>query len=206
MRRLFWLKLFGVTAWVWVFFIAYFHLLRHPAHAVTTMPLTTPDAWIGFEPRALPIYFSLWLYVGVAPGLLWSLRQLLHYGAWVGLLCAAGLSIFYALPTAIPPHTVDFEAHPSFAVLRGIDAAGNACPSMHVAAAMFSALWIASLLNELEVPSWLRAINGVWFVLIAWSTVAVGQHVVLDVAAGAALGLLFAWPSLRSRPRANGPP
>jgi hypothetical protein len=205
MRRLFWLKALGVTLWVWVFFIGYFHVLRHPVHEVTTMPLTAIDAWIDFEPRALPIYLSLWFYVGIAPGLMWSLRELLYYGAWTAALCATGLAFFYALPTTITPYPVDTAAYPMFGVLRGIDAAGNACPSMHVAAALFSSLWIARLLADVRAPAGLQAMNIVWLALIAWSTIAVRQHVVLDVLAGAALGLLFALPSLRWRPRVSGP-
>ncbi len=44
------------------------------------------------------------------------------------------------------------------------------------------------------------AINWGWFALIAWSTMAVKQHVALDVLAGSLLGLAFALPSLRLRP------
>jgi hypothetical protein len=44
MRRLFVLKLFGTTAWTSLFFIAYFHLLRHPTRPPFVMPLTWLDA------------------------------------------------------------------------------------------------------------------------------------------------------------------
>ena len=39
MRRHFVLKLAGTTAFTALFFVAYFHLLRHPNGEVTTMPL-----------------------------------------------------------------------------------------------------------------------------------------------------------------------
>ena len=81
-----------------------------------------------------------------------------------------------------------------------VDAAGNACPSMHVAIAIFSAIWIDRLLMESRVPIAFRIVNGAWFVAIAWSTLAIKQHVVLDALAGAALGVLFAIVSLRLRP------
>jgi membrane-associated phospholipid phosphatase len=95
---------------------------------------------------------------------------------------------------------IDPGAFPGFAIIQGLDAAGNACPSLHVATAAFSAVWLDRLLREIETGTAMRLINWAWFVLIAWSTVAIKQHVVLDVVAGVALGLAFALPSLRLRP------
>ena len=200
MRRHLALKLVGTTAFTWVFFIGYFHLLRHPAHPLSVMPLVALDHLVPFQPQMLPIYLSLWFYVGIAPGLQLTFAQLMAYALWVGALCLTGLALFYFWPTEIPPlmpHTAGFGG---FAVLRGVDAAGNACPSMHVAVAMFSALWIERLLRLIQVPVPLRLINAAWFLAIAYSTLAVKQHVVLDVLAGALLGIAFALPSLHWRP------
>ncbi|MEO7853508.1 MAG: phosphatase PAP2 family protein [Rubrivivax sp.] len=199
MRTLFWLKLIGVTAVVWLFFVAYFHLLRYPSAAVTEMPLTAVDHWIAFEPLALGPYLSLWLYVGIAPGLMANLRQLLHCGLWAAALCATGLILFYLWPTAVPLHIQSG----SIELLRGLDAAGNACPSLHVATATFSVIWIDHVLRTVRAPEPLRAANGLWFVAIVYSTLAIKQHVLIDVLAGFALGLPFAWLSLRSTPAAN---
>jgi membrane-associated phospholipid phosphatase len=82
-----------------------------------------------------------------------------------------------------------------------VDAAGNACPSLHVATAMFNAACLEPLLRRVGAPASLRVANALWFVAIAYSTLAVKQHVAVDVAAGATLGLLFALASLRWRPR-----
>ena len=43
MRRHFLVKLVGTSAFTWLFFIGYFHLLRYPAYPVTMMPLTALD-------------------------------------------------------------------------------------------------------------------------------------------------------------------
>lgn len=191
---------------MWVFFIGYFALLRDPVRPPFTMPLTALDHWIPFQPGALAAYASLWVYVGIAPGLLLGFRTLLAYGAWSAALAGTGLAMFRLWPTQVPAAPpVDVERHPGFAVLQGVDAAGNACPSLHVATAAFTAVWIDHLLRLIGAPGWLRALSGVWFVAIAWSTLAVKQHVVLDVLAGLALGLVFAWPSLRWQPRAWRP-
>jgi hypothetical protein len=201
MRRYFALKLVGVTAFTWLFFIGYFHLLRHPIHAVTVMPLTALDHLIPFQPQALFAYLTLWLYVGVAPGLQLTLRELVVYGLWVGALCLTGLGFFYFWPTQVPPLAIDVSALPGFALLQGVDAAGNACPSMHVAVAMFTAIRIEDVLRQARTPAYLRLINRGWFLAIAVSTLAIRQHVVLDAAAGALLGVAFALPSMRWRPR-----
>jgi membrane-associated phospholipid phosphatase len=187
---------------MWLFFIAYFHLLRHPVRPPVVMPLTALDQAIGLQPGALAAYVSLWFYVGIAPGLMLTLRALVVYGLWIGALCLTGLASFYFWPTAVPLPVlaVDLAQHPGFALLQGVDTAGNACPSLHVATALFSALWVARLLREVSAPALLRALNWAWLALIVYSTLAIKQHVVIDVLAGAALGLVFAWPSLRWSP------
>ena len=193
------LKTLGVCGFMWVFFTAYFYLLRQPASGVTVMPLTAFDSAVPFNPHALWPYVSLWVYVSLPAALLSTLRQLLAYGAWVGALCAIGLLCFYVYPTAVPAMVlpVDVAKYPGFAVLQGVDESGNAFPSLHVATAVFSACWIHHLLHRLGAPARLRGLSGVWVLLIVWSTLATKQHVLLDALAGAALGLSVAWTSLR---------
>ncbi len=200
MRRHFALKLIGTTAFTWVFFIGYFHLLRNPAYPVTVMPLTALDYLVPFQPQALGVYLSLWLYVGIAPGLQLTIIELIAYSLWVGGLCLAGLGFFYFWPTEIPQLMPHMQGFSGFDLLRGVDATGNACPSMHVAAAIFSAIWVDKLLRLSRAPAWLRLINAAWFLAIAYSTLAIKQHVALDALAGALLGIAFAVPALHWRP------
>lgn len=199
-RRFFLLKALGTTAFTWLFFIGYFHLLREPVRPVTVMPLTVLDGWIPFQPPAVIAYFSLWVYVGVAPGLQLTFRELLSYGLWVGALCLSGLAFFYGWPSQIPAMPRDPTDFPGFEILRGVDAAGNACPSMHVAVAIFTGIWVDHVFRVVGAPGWLRVINGAWFLAIAYSTLAIRQHVVIDALAGAVLGIVFAAASLYWRP------
>ena len=203
MRRHFLIKLVGISLFMWVFFIGYFHLLRNPTGPVLTMPLTALDRAIPFTPGALALYLSLWFYVGIAPGLMLRLRDLVAFGAWAAALCGAGLACFYLLPTAVPPQPleIDLAQHPAFVMLQGVDASGNACPSLHVATAVFAALWIEHLLRLIGAPAFMRLVNLLWVLLIVWSTLAVKQHVVIDVVSGALLGSAFAMAALRWRPR-----
>jgi membrane-associated phospholipid phosphatase len=194
-----WLKVLGICTWMWVFFVGYFHVLRAEVYPVTTMPLTAVDRWIDFTPGASWIYLSLWVYVGIPAGFMPNLRALLVHGAWWAGLCASGLAIFYFWPTAVPARPLEGADSALFRLLQGVDAAGNACPSLHVATAAFAACWIDRLLREVGAPRTLRVINVVWFLAIAWSTMAIRQHVWLDVVAGFALGALFALPSFHRR-------
>ncbi len=189
------LKGLGTTLIMSGFFSVYFYLLRHPAGPVTTMPLTALDRWIGFQPWALPLYLSLWVYVCLPAMLMDSRRQLLRFGLGICAVCAVGLGVFYAWPTRVPPMSAYYVGHPDFRLLRGIDAAGNACPSLHVASAVFAALWFERVLPGLGLGRAARLASWLWCALIVFSTMAVKQHVLVDVVCGAALGLAGALPA-----------
>jgi len=191
------LKAFGTMGFMLVFFAAYFGVMRHPLAPPTVMPLTVIDEWIPFTPAAFGVYVSLWAYVSVAPAFLPDRRQLLGYGLWIGSLCLFCLALFWLWPTTIPQDSVDWAAHPGIVMIKGIDLSGNACPSLHVATAVFSAVWLQHILNGINAPRWLAVANWLHCAAIAWSTVAIRQHVAVDVLAGTAVGLLFAYLSLR---------
>ncbi len=194
-RTHFWFKCLGTMGFTLIFFSAYLYLLKNPASQVTIMPLTAMDQWVGFEPLALPIYFSLWVYVSLPPMFMRTRRELVRYGGWVGSLCLLALGIFYAWPNAVPPANIDWAAYPGVAFLKGVDAAGNACPSLHVATAVFSAFWLHWLLPTVGLGRGAQLLNACWCIGIAYSTMATKQHVAVDVMAGAALGVAFAWLS-----------
>ncbi len=204
MRKLFPLKLISTTAFIALFFVGYFYLLRNPTQPPLTMPLTALDEWMPFQPAMLFPYLSLWFYIGVAPGLQRNLAELVVLDLWEAALCLTGLAVFYVFPTAVPALTFDVSGFAGFALLQGVDATGNAFPSMHVAVAIFTATHIEDVLRRARVPLTFRVLNLIWFLVIAWSTVAVRQHVVLDVIGGAMLGMAFAVLSLRWRPRSHG--
>lgn len=193
------LKTVGISAFMWLFFAAYFQLLRHPVNPVTTMPLTVVDAAVPFTPWALWLYLSLWFYVGMPAGLATDLRRLLVYGAWGAGLSLAGLACFYLWPTAVPVGMAPADAarYPGYSILQGVDAAGNACPSMHVASAVFAACWVHRIWRRMGAAPWLLALNALWAAAIVWSTLATKQHAALDALGGMVLAFAFAAFSLR---------
>jgi membrane-associated phospholipid phosphatase len=183
-----------------VFFMAYFAVQRHPSHAALIMPMTALDSVIPFQPAALLAYVTLWIYIGIGPGLQRGLREFAVYGAWLCGLCVSGLAIFYIWPTRVPAFVALANGFPGFSTLHHVDQTGNACPSMHVAVAIFTVVRVDEVIRSMRIPFPLRLANAAWFALIVYSTLAIKQHVVLDVVAGAILGLVFAAMSLRWRP------
>jgi membrane-associated phospholipid phosphatase len=190
-------KLIGTALVMTGFFIAYFWVLNHPFFHVVTMPLTTVDRLISFRPEALPLYFSLWFYVSLAPALLVDRREIASYGVVTVGMSVIGLGIFILWPTTVLWPDVDWARHPAFLFLKTVDAAGNACPSLHVAFAVFTAVWLGRLLREMGAGRLVRGFNWVWCLGILYSTIAIRQHVVLDVLAGTGLGGAVAGLHLR---------
>lgn len=182
------LKVVGFALLVSLFFIAYFYVLNHPAYPVTLIPLSFVDELISFQPLALPLYLSLWVYVGIPLLLMATRRELFEFTMAMALMCLVGLAIFYYWPTAIAPANIDWDLYPSISFLKNIDAAGNACPSLHVATAFFSGSWAAKLLRQFRAPHWIKILNVAWCAGIIYSTLATRQHVALDVLGGLILG------------------
>jgi membrane-associated phospholipid phosphatase len=201
-RPHFMFKALGTSAFMTVFFTAYIYLLKSPSGPVTVMPLTIVDQWVPFEPWALPIYLSLWVYVSLPPALMQTREEVVDFGGRIGLLCLIGLAVFYAWPNAVPPANIDWALYPGASVLKGVDAAGNACPSLHVATAVFSGLWLEWSVPRTPKGQLFRWCNLAWCAAIAYSTLATRQHVAVDVACGALLGTIMA---VVTRPHALQP-
>jgi len=185
-------KMIGTTAGMTLFFVAYFWVLNNPLFPVTTMPLTAIDRAIAFRPESIALYFSLWFYVSLAPALIVDRRELFSYGVAAAGLSFVGLAIFILWPTAVPRPDVDWSQYSSFAFLHSVDASGNACPSLHVSFAVFSALWFARLLRQMGAGKIACGLNWLWCLGILYSTIATRQHVALDVVAGSVLGAIAA--------------
>lgn len=191
------LKAAGTTLFITLFFQAYFYVLRFPGQTVWTMPTTWIDDWVGFTPLAFPVYASLWVYVSLPPALIGNLRGLLWHGLWAGLMCAVCLAVFWVFPTKVPDNALDWASHPGMSLLKSVDTGGNAFPSLHVAAAVFAAFWLRRIFLVMGAPRGWTIASALACGAIAWSTLATLQHVALDAMAGALVGWLFAWLSLR---------
>ena len=196
-RRLWLLKAIGTALFMTIFFSGYFYLLQHPTYPPTDTPITAVDRHLPYQQWAWGLYVSLWLYTTLPVALQPNLSLLLYYGLCAFLLCATGLSIFYFFPTIIPNDFLVTYRGAQIRLLAGVDAAGNDIPSLHVASALFSMLWLRQQLIEIKAPLFVNRFNYFWCAGIVYSTMATKQHVLTDVLSGAALGLVFALLSLR---------
>jgi len=189
-------KLIGMPLFMAAFFAVYFWLLTHERLPVTTVPRIFIDRMVRFEPWALGLYVSLWVYVILAPSLISSRRELVSYALAAAAMSAVGFAIFIVWPTAVPVFD-PAASDPSLAYLKAVDASGNAFPSLHVAFAVFTAVWLGRLLRGIGAGVSARALNVLWCLGIVYSTLAIRQHVALDAIAGAFLGAAVAAAQLR---------
>ena len=186
-RTQFWLKALGVSGFMVLFFLGYIHILNHAFFPVTVMPLTAIDRLIPYQPSAWLPYVSLWVYVQLPLCLIDRRCELFRYGWTSAGISLIGFLIFIFLPTAVPAAAVS-AADSMFASIRSVDTTGNSCPSLHVAFAVFSAVWIERFFREAKIAALHRFLNAGWCLIIVYSTLATKQHVVLDACAGAVLG------------------
>ena len=200
------LKSIGIPLFIGLFFGAYFYVLKAPTYPTTVMPFTWLDQVISFQPWAMSLYVSLWVYVSLPPALLATRRELYRYGRAMAVTCLVGLIAFYFWPTVVPAADIDWARYPEVAFLKNVDAAGNAFPSLHVATAFFSGVWLDHLLRRFGAPPWSRLFNAIWCIGIVYSTIATRQHVAVDVWGGLMLGGVAAWVSLRNRASAAPSP
>ena len=191
------LKALGTTVFMVLFFWAYFAVLRNPLFPVTPMPLTWLDRAIPVAGLAFPFYASLWVYASLPVAFMKEIRAMLLFGLWMAVMCLLCLGIFWLLPTGVPPAGIDWRLYPEMAMIKDVDTGGNACPSLHVASAVFTAVWLGRIVDIVNAPSAMRWLSWLHCLAILWSTIATRQHVVLDVAAGAVVGLIFGLLSLR---------
>lgn len=181
------LKTLVTVGGIAIFFYAYFWVMRHPLSAETVMPLTWIDELIPFSPGFFFLYASLWIYVSLGAVLAGDARELATWGAVSFAMAVIGLGIFMAVPTKVPNAAIDWSQYPSLQFLRTVDVSGNACPSLHVAFAAFTAVVLHRQLRAMRSPQALVACNLLWCLAIVYSTIATRQHVALDVVAGALL-------------------
>ncbi len=181
------LKMLATLSGVAVFFYAYFWVMRHPLSAATAIPVTWIDDLVPFSPQAFLLYASLWVYVALGSALAKDGLELAAWGAACFAMTVVGLGIFMALPTKVPDFAIDWSRYPSLEFLKAIDVSGNACPSLHAAFAVFTAVVLHGQLTAIRAPRALLVCNALWGLGIVYSAIATRQHLALDIIAGSVL-------------------
>ena len=196
-------KAIGTTLGVSAFFAVYFTLIHHPLFQPVTVAITRLDHAVSLQPLALIPYVSLWAYVALLPALLIDRRELIGFALGCVALAVVGLLIFLIYPTCTPNAGTDWSLYPALQFIKKADTAGNACPSLHAAFAVFTGLWFARLLPRLGAGLLSQSFNLIWAGLIVYSTLAIRQHVALDALWGSLLGAWVAGINFIASPPAE---
>jgi len=153
------------------------------------VPLTPLDGWLPRLHALAPVYlayfpFLLWVFLRLAGARCFAR----HLAAPLGV-SAVSVGVFLVWPTRTPrpPIGVDGWCDALVAGIRAVDPPGNSFPSLHVSLAVLAAfLAVRHGFLSAAVASLVTA-------AILLSTVAIGQHVALDVAGGVLLALGACW-------------
>lgn len=182
------------------FWLAYGVLSRVPPGPVRTVPRTPLDSWTPSGTAGWGwIYLSPFLLSGLLP---WLIDRRDHLRAYVRCFLALSLPAFvcFALfPVASPRGTLDPGAVP-VSWVRWADGPYNAFPSLHagflVLLGGLAARMVAFSRRSLPLRVGLGALYLAWSAAVLAATLATGQHWVLDLVAGLALGFAahgWAW-------------
>ena len=164
----------------------------HTAHVLTP---TAIDRWFTFDPSAIWVYMSFFLFVPL--GFFCTPPQRVKWLGRAMVISALGAGIvFYLFPTTMvfPPVTQTGPSAEALKLLMHYDAVVNCLPSLHVTLTclVLVALWRAGHL-------WRNLFLTGWALAILVSILQLYRHQFVDLLAGLALasvaGLLALWLS-----------
>jgi len=117
-----------------------YYLLQHYVfYPVTVMPPGPVDHWIPFNEHTVWLYLSLFLLQPIAPMHMVRASELCRYALGGAGMCGLADVVFFFWPTASMRAEVA-GTNPSYRHLTALVTPLNACPSLHAAMAVYSAL------------------------------------------------------------------
>jgi membrane-associated phospholipid phosphatase len=175
-------------------FLAAYAVVSHHAWRPTWTPPSCPlDRWVPYDPRWLPAYQSLFLLTGPVPWLASTRADLRRYVSGFAVLVGVSLLAFAVFPAA-SPRPPDARPSAAHALLLAYNGPYAAFPSLHAGFLAFTLAFGHRVLGRPRVPVVVVAAVGAWAALILYATLAMKEHYVSDLVAGAALGLAaHAW-------------
>jgi len=163
---------------------------------VRTLPLTSVDLAIAFDPGWVWAYQSGYLLIIAVPWLLKTTADVSRYVRGFVLISCIGFVCFLLLPIEGPRPDV-LPSTGMFAWLATYDRPTNELPSLHVGLLTYTML-VAAWVSRARMPSLRRAcvlsMAAAWAVCVAYAALATKQHYALDVPAGALVGWIgYRW-------------
>lgn len=151
---------------------------------------------IGAFEKAIPVNLhSVWFYVSFYGLLVWAglkvtFPYFLRYVTTIGWVALVSHACYMLHPTGVSRAGVDGSSHWLYSAVVGFDAPVNAAPSLHASLSVVAglALWHGAAL-------WSRLFIWGWVLGILWSTIALRQHLAIDLITGASLAIVCWWLS-----------
>jgi membrane-associated phospholipid phosphatase len=195
-----------------VCFCAPYFALQHVALSPPRrLPLSAIDRAIGFDPRWIWAYQSVYLLVTAVPWILLNASDLPRYARGFLQISGLGFAFFLLLPVRGPRPEVE-AANFMFRLMQWYDRPLNCMPSLHAALSVYTVLFAGDATRGRMTPSarrFLLSAGWFWILLIAYAAVATKQHYAIDLPAGALLaGACYWWTchyTQRSMPHVERP-
>ena len=178
----------------WLWFGAWYLFFVLGYLGAGQFPIATPRPAPQFAWEPLPLKsWAIWLYLSHFLLVILATALVTERSTFMGLIkrkataTAVAFGVFFAWPTTLPRMVQTHEGWTgkAWSLLYQTDVPANCLPSLHVALACICLLAIGRGRSRIQ-----RAFLTLWGLAIAISTLLTGQHVLLDVFAGAALALL----------------
>lgn len=170
------------------FCVPYFVLQRLPLASAWRLPPGRIEDAIGFHPEWVWVYQSAYILLALVPWLAASAAlDLERYARGFVLLSAIGFTCFLFIPIECP-RPADAPTTGMYGLLVSYDRPVNTFPSLHVGLSVYTALFGATQLYPRLSSSGgrvLLGLLGLWVCAIAYAAVAIRQHFVIDLPAGA---------------------
>ena len=188
--------LFGIGLIFWLG-IPYVGLQFVAIREIYIVPPSWPDQLIANNRSAIFPYLSWYLLILVTHFSCCEKPCFRHWWQGAGAIGLISSLIFLFWPTGIVRGIEPQTTLHSW--LLSIDQPRNVLPSLHASLAVYAGLIMQKTFNQRQTSTGFQTLLLTWVLLILWSTIAIRQHVAIDIAAGALLGIvvyaILAWNS-----------
>jgi len=182
----------GILLNIWI--LVPYAILQHvEIREVYWMPVSSLDSSIPLN------FYSLWFYLSFFPvlgvvGLTVEKRVFIRFLYTVGWATMVAHMTFLFFPNGVSRESVDIEGAPAmYRWLASVDMPRNAFPSLHAALAVIAGMAVqASRWKSMHglVRGVVKSVTWLWVLGVFWSTIALRQHVSVDLIAGAVIAVV----------------
>ncbi len=179
----------GILVVIWI--LAPYVILQHvEISPVLWIPQLAIDRAIPVNFQSIWIYYSFYLLLGLV-GLTVEKKLFIQYLYTIGWVTAVSHAVFLFMPNGVLRTDIDFQSAPAiYQMLASLDLPRNAMPSLHASLSVVAA--IAVQFSQV-FPRWSKPLVWLWLLVIFWSTIALRQHVSLDLMAGIMIAATVWW-------------